>query len=210
MPTLTARLQPSLLLRRKPWPIIGIAINHKACLWLAILLLLPAPTLADNFATVVKAVQMNIQDNSYVLSADISYQLSDKAKEALQNGVPLFWNIYIKIHRPRHILWDKTLVETTLRYRLQYHALLNMYRVIDENSGEIHNFSTLPAALELLSNLRAIRMIDEAELAQEKQLLIELKVELDRNALPLPLRPLAYLNRQWYLSSDWTLWPWKK
>lgn len=188
-----------------------ITVICKTYLWLGILLLLlPVRGHADGFAAVVKSVQMDVRDDSYVLSANISYQLSEKAKEALQNGVPLFWNIHIKIHRPRHILWNKTLVETTLRYRLQYHALLNMYRVINENSGAIDNFSTLPAALDLMSNLRDIHMIAQSDPAREKQMLIELKVEFDRNALPLPLRPIAYLNRQWYLSSDWTVWPWKK
>ncbi|MEY3760764.1 MAG: hypothetical protein RIR39_2255, partial [Pseudomonadota bacterium] len=36
------------------------------------------------------------------------------------------------------------------------------------------------------------------------------KVSFDRDALPLPLRPIAYIDPQWYLSSDWTLWPLKK
>jgi len=180
-------------------------------LWPIILLFLfPILSHAEGYAATVKSVHIETEGNNYALSADIDFQLSEKAKEALQNGVPLFWNIRIKINRPRHILWHKTLVETILRYRLQYHALLNMYRVINENSGETHNFSTLSGALDLLSDLHGIHMLAESDLTREKQLLIELKVEFDRNALPLPLRPISYLNRQWYLSSDWTLWPWKK
>jgi len=31
-------------------------------------------------------------------------------------------------------------------------------------------------------------------------------VLFERELLPLPLRPLAYLNPQWYLSSGWYLW----
>lgn len=185
--------------------------NHTLFLWPFILFsLFPIPIRAEDFATTVKSVQIETQGNSYNLSADIAFQLSEKAKEALQNGVPLFWNIRIKINRPRHILWHKTLAGTVFRYRLQYHALLNMYRVTNENSGETHNFSTLSGALDLLSDLHGINMLAETDLTREKQLLIELKVEFDRNALPLPLRPISYLNRQWYLSSDWTLWPWKK
>ncbi|MDD5277273.1 MAG: DUF4390 domain-containing protein [Methylovulum sp.] len=187
------------------------AVSYKLCLWLIILLSLSAFEVnAGDFAAVIKGVQMDVRDDSYVLSAEISYKLSEQVKEALQSGVPLFWNIQIKVHRPRHILWQKTLAEETLRYRLQYHALLNMYRVRNETSGEIYNFSTLPAALDLMSNLHDVRLVDWVGLAQEKQLLVELKVEFDRSALPLPLRTIAYLNRQWYLSSYWTVWPWKK
>ena len=130
-----------------------------------------------------------------------------EAKEALQNGVPLFWDIQVKILQHRDYFWDKTLVNTAIRYRIQYHALLNMYRVRNESSGEVYNFSTLSAALDLMSAVRDFRVIDKAGLVPGKQYLCGIKVKLDRDALPLPLRPIAYTNPQWYLSSDWTLWP---
>lgn len=181
-----------------------------ACLCGVLLWLLPFSGYADEFAAEVKQAKITLQSNSYVLSADIVYQLSEKAKEALQNGVPLFWNIQVKMLQHRNVLWDKTLVDTAIRYRIQYHALLNMYRVRNEDNGEVYNFSTLSAALDLMSAVRNFRVIEKAELAPEKQYLCALKVNFDREALPLPLRPIAYIDPQWYLSSDWTLWPLKK
>ena len=181
-----------------------------ACLCGVLLWLLPFSGYADEFAAEVKQAKITLQSNSYVLSADIVYQLSEKAKEALQNGVPLFWNIQVKMLQHRNVLWDKTLVDTAIRYRIQYHALLNMYRVRNEGNGEVYNFSTLSAALDLMSAVRNFRVIERAELAPEKQYLCAVKVNFDREALPLPLRPIAYIDPQWYLSSDWTLWPLKK
>jgi len=128
----------------------------------------------------------------------------------LQNGVPLFWDLQIKLLQHRDSLWDKTLVDTAIRYRLQYHALLNMYRVRNEGDGEVYNFSTLSAALELMSAVRDFRLIEKAQLDPQKQYVCAVKVSFDRDALPLPLRPIAYIDPQWYLSSDWTLWPLKK
>ena len=181
-----------------------------ACLCGVLLWLLPFSGYADEFAAEVKQAKITLQSNSYVLSADIVYQLSEKAKEALQNGVLLFWNIQVKMLQHRNVLWDKTLVDTAIRYRIQYHALLNMYRVRNEGNGEVYNFSTLSAALDLMSAVRNFHVIEKAELAPEKQYLCAVKVNFDREALPLPLRPIAYIDPQWYLSSDWTLWPLKK
>ena len=172
--------------------------------------LLPFSGYADDFAAKVTQAEISLQGDSYVLSADIVYQLSDQAKDALQSGVPLFWAVQVKLLQQRDVLWNKVLVETAIRYRLQYHALLNMYRVRNEGNGEIYNFSTLPAALDLMSAIRDFRVIDQARLAPEKQYLCAVKVNFDREALPLPLRPIAYIDPQWYLSSDWTLWPLKK
>jgi hypothetical protein len=181
-----------------------------ACLCSVLLGLLPFAGYADEFSAEVKQAEITLQGGGYVLSADIVYQLSKKAMEALQNGVPLFWDIQVKIQQHRDVLWDKTLVDTAIRYRIQYHALLNMYRVSNESTGEVYNFSTLSAALDLMSAVRDFRLIEKAELAPEKQYLCAVKVNFDREALPLPLRPIAYIDPQWYLSSNWTLWPLKK
>jgi hypothetical protein len=171
------------------------------------------------YATEVQQVEISVRDTQYVLSADIDYQLSNTAKEALQNGVPLFWTVRIKVVQQRAILWAKTLVDTSIRYRLQYHALLNMYRVVNiqpdsqittEQSGDSHNFSTLSAALDSMANLRNLPLFDVSRIQPEKQYFVQIKAQFERDALPLPLRPIAYTNPQWYLSSDWTVWSLKK
>ncbi|MGZ8190835.1 MAG: DUF4390 domain-containing protein [Methylococcaceae bacterium] len=161
-------------------------------------------------ATEVRRAEITLQGNSYILSADIDYRLSEKADEALQNGVPLFWILHVKVIQQRHYLWDKILVELTMRYRIQYHALLNMYRVKNEYSGAIDNFSTLSAALDWMSTIRNVPILERYEIAPQKHYVTAIKVNFDRDALPLPLRPVAYINPQWYLSSDWTVWPLKK
>ena len=176
----------------------------------ALLRLLPFSGYADDFASKVTQAGISLQGDSYVLSADMDFQLSDQAKDALQNGVPLFWSIQIRLLQQRNVLWNKTLLETAIRYRLQYHALLNMYRVRNEGNGEIYNFSTLSAALNLMSAIHDFPMLKKAELAPEKHYLCAVKINFDRDVLPLPLRPIAYIDPQWYLSSDWTLWPLKK
>lgn len=161
---------------------------------------------ADTLAVSVKKAELRLQGGSYLLSAEIAYQLSAKAMEALQNGIPLFWDVQIKIQQRRNYLWNKTVAEKKLRFRIQYHALLNMYRIRNENSGEIFNFSTLSAALDLMSSIRGVPILYRAEIDPEKHYLAGIKVKFDHEFLPLPLRPISYLNPQWYLSSDWYVW----
>lgn len=186
------------------------------CLCCALFCLLPAlghaerPALStvEAFGVDVKNVQINSQGDSYVLSAAIIYHLSASAMEALENGVPLFWDVQIRTLQQRDYLWDKVLVNNSIRYRIQYHALLNMYRVRKEGrSGELYNFSTLPGALDAMSAIRDFPVMNQALYRQGKRYAVSIKVTLDRGALPLPLRPMAYVNPQWYVSSNWTLWP---
>ena len=169
--------------------------------------LIPTLCCADDFSAEVKQVEIILQGDSYVLSANMTYNLSEKAKDALQNGVPLFWSIQVKLQQHRTFIWNKTLLDAVIAYRIQYHALLNMYRVINEGSGEIYNFSTLSAALDLMSVIVDFPLMASAELDPNKHYLCAIKVNFDRDLLPLPLRPIAYIDPQWYLSSNWTLWP---
>jgi hypothetical protein len=91
---------------------------------------------------------------------------------------------------------------------LQYHALLNLYRVKNESTGRIDNVSTLSTALNLISTLRNFHLLDNAAVTAANTE-VAIKVEFDREALPLPLRPMAYLSQQWNLSSEWSVWPLK-
>lgn len=188
--------------------------NYKLALLLCWLALLPfRPAVADDeqrYGAEIASAEAQVWDGGYVLSADLDYRLSPKAMEALHSGVPLLWTICVKLKVADGWLWDKSVVEIGIRYRLQYHALLNMYRVGNESDATTRNFSTLPAALAAMSTLRNLRLVNKDVVQPAQRARIELKVHFDKDRLPLPLRLSAYLNRQWYLSSDWTTWPLKK
>ena len=189
-----------------------VSLNNKSVILLgALVILLIGTAYPIKAAGVkVKSAEIALLGKDYVLTADIDYQLSEEVIEALNNGVSLYWTYHFKIMERRSYLWDKTVVEKAFRYRIQYHALLKMYRVRNENNGAVDNFSTLQAALDLLSTLRDYHLIEKAEIDDQKQYVAGIKVNFERDALPLPLRPMAYLNPDWYLSSDWTIWPLKK
>jgi len=119
--------------------------------------------------------------------------------------VPLFWTVRIQVQQERSWLWPRTLAEKAIPYRLEYHALLNRYRVKNTSKNETHNFATLPAALESMAALRDFPLIEQNAISSEGQTVIGLGISFEREALPLPLRPWAYLDGEWCLSSDSTV-----
>lgn len=147
------------------------------------------------------------QNGYYTLSAGLVYHLSDRAREALQYGVPLRWQVTVKIRRSQAYWPDAVVAARTIGFRLEYHALLNIYRVYDDNSGAADNFSNLSSALDRLGGVRDIKIIEQNALAPAAAYYAELRVAFDREALPLPLRPVAYLNSDWRLSSARYVWP---
>ncbi|MDP3904513.1 MAG: DUF4390 domain-containing protein, partial [Methylococcaceae bacterium] len=49
----------------------------------------------------MKSAEMKLQGDSYVLAAEFDYQLSMRAKEALENGIPLYWVVQVKVLQHR-------------------------------------------------------------------------------------------------------------
>ncbi len=185
--------------------------SKRSSLLYVLALLASTPAYCENPGEVkVKNAETSLLGDYYVLNADIDYQLSKKATEALRNGVPLLWTYEFKVEELRDYLWNKAIFEKSIPYRIQYHALLNVYRVKNESSGTVNNFSTLESALELLSSLHDFHLIEKGDISEDKQYIAKMKIIFERDALPLPLRPTAYFNPQWYLSSDWYVWPLKK
>ena len=160
---------------------------------------------ADEF--VFERVETRLKGSHYLLDARVNYQFSDTALEALDNGVPLTLDLHLKLERLGAWFWEEPLIDTHLRFSIRFHALAETYQVLDHARDLQHNFVTRDAALSALGELNELPVVDEVVLDAQGIYQIRLKTSLDIEALPLPLRPLAYVQPAWKLSSGWSLWP---
>ncbi len=143
----------------------------------------------------------------YRLNAQIEYRFSTAALEALQNGVPLTINVEMEVRRRRSWLWDETVYALTQRFQLEYHALSRQYLVNNLNSGERRAFPSQTAALGFMGRIQDFPLLDRSLLTEQERYEGALRVRLDLEALPAPLRLLAYLSDDWRLASEWRTWP---
>ena len=58
-----------------------------------------------------------------------------------------------------------------------------------------------------LGELREVPLVDVAVLDKDASYRYRMKVELDIESLPLPMRPMAWFSPVWNLSSGWKEWP---
>lgn len=159
---------------------------------------------------VIRNVQIEQQDDRYMLGLQVDYQLSETALEALQNGVPLTLVVQLQVEKVWGSFWEKGPLERQLRRQIRYHALTELYRVVDLQSGEEKNFVTEDAALHALGELQGLRLLEHQALTPGVEYHLRLRADLDIESLPLPLRPLAYLGKGWKLTSGWSQWPLKQ
>ena len=148
-----------------------------------------------------------LEGDVYRLNARIDYRFSSPALEALQNGVPLTVELEMEVRRRRSWLWDETVYALTQRFRLEYHALSRQYLVSNLNSGERRGFPTRSGAVQFMGQINDFPLLDKGLLEKDVRYEGALRVALDRETLPAPLRLVAYLSDDWRLASEWFTWP---
>ncbi len=172
-------------------------------LWfLAWLLLAPALSQAAEFQITNHTCRS--LDEAFVMDASIDFDFSNKALEALQNGVPLTLEVHLQVRRKGAWLWEKDLLDYKMRYQIRYHALASVYQVIDLQSSTKQSFVTREVAISALGDIQGLPVIGRSRLDKGKTYNIELRASLDLDSLPLPLRPMAYISPDWNLSSEWS------
>lgn len=189
-------------------------INHPKAGWRAWLavgntLILVCYTVlaqAENPGFTVKRAETKLIDKVYHLSMQIDYQFSQQVLEAIQSGVPMVVALDIELRRPRRFLWDEKIAELRQRFQLQYHALAEQYIIKNLNSGAQNTAPTFNTALFYLKNIKDLPLIDQQFLKPDEHYIVGVKVGLEFDSLPVPLKLRAYTSGSWWLDSDWFVW----
>lgn len=182
-------------------------MNLRARLLAGLLLMaLPLAGLADRVE--FRRVALTLSEDDYILlDADIGYDLSDRVSEALENGVPLTFETHIQMRRAEAWIWESDVAEHRLRTLLRYRPLSGLYELRNLHDDEQLAFATRASALRALGRIVAMPIIARTQLDLEQEYLVRVRVRLDIEALPLPMRPVAYLSTDWSMKSD--VWEWQ-
>lgn len=155
----------------------------------------------------IAGVQVVLRDEVYYLDAEVEYTLSRQISEALDRGVSLPVLVEVEIARERSYLWNETVAALEQRYELDYHALTRQYMLRNINIGTQSSHPSRAAALNALGRIVSLPLIDANLLLEPNAAYIgRLRVSVDTEALPVPLRLRALVMPEWRLSSEWHEW----
>lgn len=151
--------------------------------------------------------------NGYTLNASISYPLTPRVQEALENGVPITFFQEIQLIERTPLLWDwwqwdETIWSAEIRYELRYHDLSQQYMLYSPETDNHRNFTTLASALNAMGNITNLTLPPALTNVTDDRIL-RLRSGIDLTALPSPMRPGAMISSKWDLTSPWleALWP---
>ncbi len=182
-----------------------ICLCHRL-LRLLLLAVLPAISVSANERFDVRSAATQLQNGVYYLTARVDLPLSEEALEALESGLELTIQMQMEVFRQRNFLPDPEIANLRQDYVLSYQPLSERYLVNNKNSGEQSSHATLFAALNNLGRISALPVIDAALLEADSRYEIRMRVVLDQNTLPGPLRLLAFWGNSFRLQSEWYAW----
>jgi hypothetical protein len=188
------------------------AQRSKPILWLAAAVLaagLGAPAIrADGLEGrfEVRSADLELKDGVYHLNARMDLPVGDAVRRGLADGVPLTVELDLDIERVRQLLPNSRVAELTQRYHLQYNAVSARYILRNDNSGVQESIGTIDAALERLSEVRSLPVLDQSLMASNRRYEASVRVKADYGAVPFTLGLLMFWVSDWHRESDWYTW----
>ncbi len=167
----------------------------------------------DIFSETLKFDRVKIElsnDGEIQLDAQVAYNLNETTSTALKNGVPLTFETNIQMRKSDAWIFQSNVVDIRLRNTVRYRPLSGLYEVRRLNIDDKRMFATRISALRYAGQIRDLVLIKRQDLDLEAEYLVRLDAFLDVKALPLPMRPQAYMSSDWNLeakSLEWLLRP---
>lgn len=189
---------PARAARRSP-------LGHVALL---VWLLLLAPLAVTAGAIEVTRVETHLHDGTWHLDADLRTTLEPRAVEALGHGVPLTLTLTVRLEPlPRwYWPWPEAIMSVEEVFRIHQHALSGQFIVHRLASGRREIHRDLKSAIAGIGSVRDLPLVSRATLDEGRRYRGRLRLALDIEALPAPMRPLAWLTWGRRLDSHWYRW----
>jgi uncharacterized protein DUF4390 len=154
----------------------------------------------------VRSADLELKDGVYHLDARIELPISEAVRRGLAEGVPLTLEVDLDVERVRQLLPNSRIAELTQRYHLQYNAVSGHYVLHNDNSGQQESLGTIDAALESLSEVRSLPVLDKALLSNDRRYEASVRAKVDYGTVPFTLRVLMFWVNEWHRESDWYTW----
>lgn len=161
---------------------------------------------ADDSRLVLREVSVTIDEGVYELDAKLDLTLPDGARRAVESGLTLRLTYEVSVERVRRYMPDAGVAALEQRYEVSYHALSQRYLVKNLNTGEQQDFGSLQGALERVTELRGLPVLDASLLSDGPVYEGRIRAVLGMNTAPDVFGWLLFWTDDWSAESEWKTW----
>jgi hypothetical protein len=166
----------------------------------------PVAHAADESKLKIREAQATVDEGVYELDAKLDLRLPEDARKAVESGLTLRLTYEITVDRVRRYMPDASVAALEQRYEVSYHALSQRYLVKNLNTAEQQDFGSLQAALDRVSELRGLPVIDTALVTDGPVYQGRIRAVLGMNTAPDVFGWLLFWTDDWSAESDWKTW----
>ncbi|MCP3688200.1 MAG: DUF4390 domain-containing protein [Gammaproteobacteria bacterium] len=171
---------------------------------LLVVILALAPARAEQDAVfVVENANFSTQGKLLQLDAQLMIALPDYISIAVDRGfaVPLMFEV--EILETRNYWFDKKIISLKQQYLLHYLPMLDSYVISDVNQGQRYYFESRERAVDSIEVIYNYAMLDIDNIAYDLDVYARMRVGLDVDELPLPLKSSSLWDNDWDVQSKW-------
>lgn len=174
--------------------------------WMIVQSSLFAVSFADDFSISSVYVKYGNKEDSYKIAVEATIKMSPRQIEILENGIPLTFSYTLVVEEKLGLIWFKGDNEPKeYNYTISYNALTQQYVVNTHHNKKYENFPTLSLALSYIAEPKNLNL-QVVNRQNKYQYRAGVRLKLDINELPTPLRVPAYLSKDWNLDTGWKYW----
>jgi hypothetical protein len=149
----------------------------------------------------LNALRVQRVEGALTLDYNARLALSHAVEDALQRGVPMYFNAQAVVYRGRWYWLDERVARVNRVWRLSFQPLTASWRV--SMGGLSQSYATLGEALAPLSRVTGWRLADVEKLEPGERYYVEFSLQLDNSQLPRPMQ--IDIGQDWRLSVERTL-----
>lgn len=142
-------------------------------------------------------------DNRLIIESGVDFEPSPAMREALDHGVDLQIDVVVRVSR-RYGPIARELERRAQPFRIHYLPLTEQWQLVE--SDRSRTFPRLWLLLRALSEPRRFETGLARSAIGEHSLQVQIRAELNREALPPPMHLPTLFSNQWRFSAQWHSW----
>ena len=165
----------------------------------------PRVSAADEGRFEIRNAYVEMLGEAWQLDVRLDLGLSEAARQAFDEGVPLTLMLEVEATTARRFLPDETVVALTKEWQLAYDAIADRYVVTDPVSGEHASHASREEALEALAHISKLQFADTKQLPTAGRFEMRVRASVEIGDLPTAIKVLLFW-KSWSRSTDWYVW----
>ncbi|MDH5175214.1 MAG: DUF4390 domain-containing protein [Gammaproteobacteria bacterium] len=154
----------------------------------------------------IREASATVDEGVYELDAKLDLVLPEAARKAVESGLTLRLTYEVTVNRVRRYMPDAGVAALEQRYEVSYHALSQRYLVKNLNTGEQQDYGLLQSALDRVSELRGLPVLDTALVSDGPVYEGRIRAVLGMNTAPDVFGWLLFWTDDWSAESEWKTW----